>query len=337
MPSNKTRNSLMRQWELLKILPSRSTGKTARELVDELLEAGYAISKRQVERDLIDLQEIFGLECDDDQMPYKWRWSFDRPADLPAITLAEALSLVVVEETLKPLLPLSVQRTLHSKFLQAHSQLAALAKRSPTARWAGKVKTVSASLPLLPPLIDEEVLELIQNALLLDEQIQVTYQGITDKIIELRLHPLGIVTRESVVYLVATAKDYSDIRLYALHRFKKVERTFESLKVLKGFSLDRYIQDGAMQFGDGSEIKLVALISVDIHRMLTETPISLDQVIRVKEGRWHLTATTLDSWQLRWWILSHGDAIQVLKPSLMADEIKATLRKSLKQYELLEF
>jgi predicted DNA-binding transcriptional regulator YafY len=335
MPSNKTRNSLMRQWELLKILPSRADGKSAKELVHELLQVGYSISKRQIERDLIDLQEIFGLECDDDKMPYKWRWSFDRPADLPAITLAEALSLVVVEETLKPLLPLSVQRTLHAKFLQARSQLAALAKSSPTARWASKVRTASATLALSPPSIDEEVLEIIQNALLLDEQIQATYHGTSDKVIELRLHPLGIVTRGSIVYLVATAKDYSDIRLYALHRFIKVGRTFEKLKALKGFSLDRYIQDGALQFGEGVEVKLIALISADILRILTETPISLDQIIKPDGDRWRLTATTLDSWQLRWWILSHGPGIQVLKPIPMANEIIANLKKSLTQYENL--
>ena len=136
MSSNKTRNSLARQWELLKILPARSEGKSAAEIKNELSEAGYSISKRQVERDLLDLQEFFGLECNDDRMPYKWRWSFEKPLDFPAITLAEALSLVVVEETLKPLLPTSVQKALQPKFLQAHSQLVTMGKKSPTARWA---------------------------------------------------------------------------------------------------------------------------------------------------------------------------------------------------------
>ena len=55
MPSNKTRNSLARQWELLKLLPTRTEGKTAKQLAEGLIEAGYEISKRQVERDLLDL------------------------------------------------------------------------------------------------------------------------------------------------------------------------------------------------------------------------------------------------------------------------------------------
>ncbi|MBT8614127.1 WYL domain-containing protein [Polynucleobacter paneuropaeus] len=332
MPANKTRNSLARQWELLKLLPSRSEGKSAAELVKELNEAGYAISKRQVERDLLDLQEFFGLECNDDHMPYKWRWSFDRPSDLPAITLAEALSLVVVEETLKPLLPLSVQKTLYPKFLQAHSQLALMAKKSATARWAKKVKTVPAHLPLLPPLINEQILEEVQTALLFDEQITATYQGVSEKVLELRLHPLGLVTRGSVVYLVATANDYSDIRLYALHRFKKAIRNFEKLKPLKGFSLDRYVEEGALQFGEGAQLQLVALVSEDLSRLLIETPISKNQAVKAKGGEWILEATVLDTWQLRWWILSQGVRMRVLKPAALVKEIASTLRSAADQY-----
>jgi predicted DNA-binding transcriptional regulator YafY len=332
MSSNKTRNSLARQWELLKLLPTRTEGKTAKQLAEGLIEAGYEISKRQVERDLLDLQEFFGLECDDDQMPYKWRWSFDRPADLPAITLAEALSLAVVEDTLKPLLPLSVQRALQAKFSQARSQLAMMSKKSSTARWAGKVKTVPTTLPLLPPFISEEILEVIQNALLLDEQIEATYQGMSDKVIELRLHPLAMVTRGSVVYLVATAKEFADVRLYALHRFKAATRTFEKLKPLKGFSLDKYIADGALQFGEGGEIELTAILSDELARLLSETPISKDQLLKAKGDQWHLKATVLDSRQLRWWILSHGPGIQVIKPAPLAKEIEKTLKAAVAQY-----
>ena len=336
MPSNKTRNALARQWELLKLLPSSNVCKSAKELVQELQEAGYEISKRQVERDLLDLQEFFGLECDDDSMPYKWRWSFDRPSDFPAITLAEALSLVVVEETLKPLLPISVQRTLQPKFLQAHAQLTVMAKKSSTARWVNKVKTVPASLSLLPPVISDQILELIQTALLRDEQIQATYQGMSDKAVELRLHPLGLVTKGAVVYLVATAKDYSDIRTYAIHRFKKAERTFEKLKALNGFSLERYIQEGALQFGDVAKFELTGSINDDLARLLTETPLSVDQVIKAKDDQWHLKATVLDSWQLRWWILSQGNRIKVLKPLAFAKEIATTLRAAADQYAVVK-
>ena len=37
------------------------------------------------------------------------------------------------------------------------------------------------------------------------------------------LHPLGLIMRGAVIYLVASAWDYDEARLYALHRFNTVE------------------------------------------------------------------------------------------------------------------
>jgi predicted DNA-binding transcriptional regulator YafY len=67
-------------------------------------------------------------------------------------------------------------------------------------------------------------------------------------------------------------------------------------------------------------------------RLLSETPISKDQLLKAKGDQWHLKATVLDSWQLRWWILSHGPGIQVLKPSPLAKEIEKTLKAAVAQY-----
>ena len=70
MPSNKTRNTLTLQWELLRLLPNLGAGKTAKEILDALPEAGFAVSKRQVERDLLDLQEV----CGPSAMRHHSRW-----------------------------------------------------------------------------------------------------------------------------------------------------------------------------------------------------------------------------------------------------------------------
>ena len=55
MPHDKTRNTVARQWELLKILPTRGAGKTAKDLTGILNDLGFKVSKRQVERDLGEL------------------------------------------------------------------------------------------------------------------------------------------------------------------------------------------------------------------------------------------------------------------------------------------
>ncbi len=70
MPSGKIHHSLARQWELLRRLPPKEPGKTAKVLVEELKEAGFEVSKRTVERDLGDLLEAFDLNCNNAGVPY---------------------------------------------------------------------------------------------------------------------------------------------------------------------------------------------------------------------------------------------------------------------------
>lgn len=331
MPSNKTRNTLARQWELLKLLPTRGAGKTAKEISEALAEAGFAVSKRQVERDLLDLQEVFGLECNDASIPYGWRWG-SAPVELPGVTLAEALSLQIVEETLKPLLPGSVLRTVQPRFAQAKAKLAALAEQNPAASWVDKVMAVPPSLPMLPPVVDAETLEQVQSALLNNEQIHVVYLAFSYEPKTLRLHPLGLVVRGAVTYLVATAFEYADVRLYALHRVQSVTRAYELVKHPKGFKLSQYIDQGALQFGKGRVLKLVARIDEELAKCLGETPLSANQKIKSVDGGFELSASVVDSWQLHWWILSQGGAIEVLLPATLRDRVVSNLKDALSRY-----
>lgn len=333
MPSKKIRNTLARQWELLKILPTHGSGKSSRELTDALVDQGFIVSKRQVERDLSDLQEILGIECNDDSIPYRWRWSSSGLVDFPSVTLAEALSLQIVKETLHPLLPNSVQRALLPRFELAKSKLDALSIDNPIAKWRDKVKTVFPSMPMSPPEIDETILETVQTALLNDEQIDIIYGGYGDEPKPLCLHPLGLVIRGSVSYLVATAFDYKDVRLYALHRIQAASRNYVLSNKPKGFDLSKYVDAGALQFGTGSIIKLVAIISADLAKRLTETALSADQIIDSYSDNFKLTATVLDTWQLNWWILSQESNIEIVSPAQLRKGIIDQLSNALNQYK----
>lgn len=73
-PSAKAHSTVSRQWELLRQLPSKSPGITSSEIITRLQSAGYTISKRTIERDLIDLSLMFPLQCNDASAPYGWYW-----------------------------------------------------------------------------------------------------------------------------------------------------------------------------------------------------------------------------------------------------------------------
>lgn len=329
MPADSTRNTLLRQWELLKLLPSRGAGKSADELAKALNAGGFKVSKRQVERDLNALIESFPLECNDKSIPYGWRWAEGASADMPGMTLAEALSLRVVEDTLRPLLPASILKTVEPRFRQAAKKLAAMEDSNRTANWANKVRIVTPTLPLLPPQIPHETLECIQDALLADDQIEVEYLAMgKGQAKHLTLSPLGLIQRGPVSYLVATTFAYTDARLFAVHRISGAKRLYKGMDPKPDFNLDTFIQSGALQFGGGEAIRMEARLKGWLARILEETPLSEDQMLEHDDEGGRVVATLLNTPQLHWWILSQGSGIEVLAPAELRAIIAAKLAEA---------
>ena len=322
MPRNADLNALSRQWELLKILPNRAPGLTSRDILERLQALGYNVTKRTVERDLQDLSRPFPIQCNDKGKPFGWYWTPGANAELPGISLAEALSMRLVEDLLKPLLPGAMLNSLQGHFNQAKNKLKALQDENTAARWQDKVRHVPPALPMLPPEIDDNILDTVQQALLYDRQLEVMYQcAHNDTGKTLALHPLGLVQRGPVTYLVATAFAYQDIRLYALHRFSQAILTDVAAQRPDNFNLDDYIASGALQFGDGTQLQLTAKISKGLADYLAETRLADDQTLTPQTDGFILQATVNNSWQLRWWVLSNGAAIEILAPELLREQI----------------
>lgn len=334
MPANSKQSAMLRLWETLKLLPSHGAGKTTLELTGALNDAGFNITKRQVERDLNELSEVFQLDCDDRSPPYRWKWRSGASSELPGLTVAEAMSLRMAEDTVRSLLPASIFQALQPRFVQARNTLDLLVQANRKAQWINKVRTVSPAFPLIPPTIDPVVFETVQEALLADEQIDVEYRGMgSDESKQKRLHPLGMVNRGPVTYLVATTFDYPDVRLYAVHRMTSATRTWETIKRPAGFDLDAYIQAGGLHFGNGKTIRLTAWVSDGLARILEETPMSEDQVLKPDGDDLKLTATIMDSWQLTWWLMAQGDDIEVVSPISLRKKIAGLLADAAAQYE----
>ena len=336
MPKKSHQQAIGRLLEILKRLPTRGAGISAKELTDWLIDEGFEVSKRTVERDLSALAVHFQLVYNDKSIPYGWRWMSDAVTEFPALTVADAMSLHLVEDLLAPLLPAALLDSLRPRFYQARKKLDSLSKEHPNSRWLDKVRHVSPTLPLLPPQIAEGVMESVQEGLLADRQLEIEYQRPGDEVAQvLRLHPLGLVQRGPVTYLVATAFSYTDVRLYAVHRIGRVKVLEQPSQRPEGFSLDDYIAQGALQFGNGETIRLVARVSPWLADILTETPLTAEQRLEPDGQEFRLTATINDSWQLRWWVLSQGQGITVLEPEALKRDIVDELKRTQLNYKRL--
>ncbi|NTV51253.1 MAG: WYL domain-containing protein [Desulfobulbaceae bacterium] len=252
--------------------------------------------------------------------------------DLPGLSLPEALTMTLIEDYLKPLLPLPFREALRPRFQLAATKIEALSN-NPANSWPEKVRVVQPGINLIPPHIDQKVLETVQEGLFRDEQLIISYHAVgNENASQQPVHPLGLVQRGPVTYLIATAFNYDDIRIYAVHRIVSAEKTGEPCERPKDFSLDQYIKDGGMSFGDGEFIKLRASVSEYLARILQETPLSEDMVISEKNGKYLLSCTVANTGQLLWWMLSLGDGIEVLSPKKIRDSLIESIRKAAESY-----
>lgn len=328
MPSSATRGTVARQWELLGLLPSRGAGKTAAELRVALETRGYPVSKRQVERDLHELAQQFPLDRNDASIPFGWKWAHGAERSVSGMDVAEALSLAMAQDAVAPLLPSASFDLLRPRFAQAERKISELSATNSLAHWRSKVHQAPVQFSLVAPEVDATVTSVVHEALLAEEQLDVCYRQAGGGLRDLRLHPLGLIQRGPVAYLLATAWNYVDARLYALHRMTSASRTHEPSEKPQGFTLSTWLKESGVGFGDGDVIELRLRCEPELLGILRETPIAEGQHI---EGD-VVSARLASSWALEWWILSQGPSVEVLAPENLRRLIADSLRAALKNY-----
>lgn len=313
------------------MLPSRGMGKTAMELTYALNEAGFQVGRRQIERDLVELRDAFPIECNDDSAPYLWKWIDGAVGAVPGLTLGEALSLKLIEMSMDAILPPSITSVMKGRFGQATKKLNSIEGTNAN-RWAEKFRVVLPSLPRIPPMLDADLLERIQEAVLQGRKIQIEYESKSQQqLLCMHLNPLGIVCRGNNLYLVA-CEDAQFPRLFALHRFRHVEKLLAECNEPDDFSLAQYIESGGMHFGSTNIIRLEAEIEAWLAGDLLESPLGADQYIDCVDDQYRLSVSVADTWQLEWWILSCWAAIKVTGPDELRARVARKLDAAAKQY-----
>ncbi|MGA7177980.1 MAG: WYL domain-containing protein [Thiobacillaceae bacterium] len=318
-------DALSRQWHVLRMIPRYPKKITIQSILKGLNDNGIAVGGRTVYRDLAALSQAFPLMVDERAKPYGWSWQADAVAlEVPSLSLSEALAFKLVEQFLEGLMPHATLVQLAPYFRMAERRLAAPAKDSPVHAWPDKVRVVSANQTLKPPWIDPQVQEAVSDALLFEQQMQLLYQRRADPTLnEYRVHPLALVQRGPVTYLVATLFDYPGPRLLVLHRMHAVTVLKERSMRPADFNIDRYIASGALGFGDGELIHLEVIFHKDAADHLHKAPLSDDQeIVHIDETRVRVTATLAKTPQLEWWLMAFGDKVEVVKPQALRQQMQ---------------
>lgn len=345
MPKQPKESTLMRQHELLRMLTiSRSSSKDvgawdkASELAQKLAELGYSVSLRTVQRDLMALSEIYTLEVNDkNPRDYGWRWKKGARINIHEMGTPEALALNMAKLHLAPLLPKTTFEVLEPLFEVAEIRLTEQYKlnNKKSKNWINKIRMVQPAQSFIAPSVNADLQEKIYQSLMNDKRIYVSYQSIDSaEFKQYELNPLGLIVRGTVYYLVATAKEYTQVTLYALHRFLMVEILEKDTSIPAGFNLDEAIERGLSDFFDKPKaIRLKIRCDDYLAKFLRETPLSSDQVIQKNtDGKNIVTASVNETWQLALWLRSQGARLEVCEPIKLRQSMKDELAKALSLY-----
>ena len=328
---------LLRQWQMLRLVPRAPRKASTAMLEERLADRGYDINRRSIQRDLVKLSAHFPLMCDLRSKPYGWSWSKDgAPFDVPGLDMHSALAFHLAGEYMDQLLPATTSSYLAPHVAHARSVLAALPGGA-LASWPDKIAVVPSVQPRLPPAIDPEILEAVHTALLQERELGVTYRrrGET-KSKRYRVHPLGLVYRDAVAYLVGCLWKYDDVVQLAVHRMVLAEVKDTARRLPPGFSLDAYVASGAFGFlVDDGGLELKVRIEPNVAVTVVETPLSSDQVLSTHASGWTVVeATVADTVQLRTWLLGLSHHAEVLAPKSLRDEIIDATHKQARLYGL---
>lgn len=294
---------------LLQRIP-RNRKITSQELQTQLSAAGFVRELRTNQRHLETLTEHFDIECDSRSKPYGYRWKERAQGiSLPGMTEQESLLLALAEQHLHSLLPASLMKSMAEFFTQARGNMASHGRAIKGREWLTKVRVVSQTQPLLPAKILSGVFEEVSNALYGNHWLELGYANAGGKRTVAEVMPLGLAQQGPRLYLVCRFAGYDNERSLALHRINAAKMTNRTFQRPKDFDLEQYDGDGRFGFGEGKRVCLTFLIDKELGIYFEECPISKDQKTVVVKDKLKISATVVDTVQLKRWLLGFGDQI----------------------------
>lgn len=335
MPDN--RDTLFRQWAMLRHIPRYPRTVSTREVVDYLAQEDFRVTNRTVERDLDKLSAVFGYSSEEHGRSNHWFWPSNFGGiDIPGLEPSTALAFNLAELHLNDLLPPSTLDLLAPYFERARDVLDATPDRS-LDNWRDKIKVIGTGPQLAAPVIDSDIQRVMYDALLHERRVNIRYERRADSTVkEYEFSPLGLVSRQGVLYLVGPLWDYGNVVQLALHRVRTTEALETAVHRPTGFDIDAYVKhEKGFSYPVSTEsINLVLSMDAEPAHHLIERPLSADQTCLSRDnGTIRISATVIESEALLWWILGFGDAMEVLEPAPLRARIKDNLVNAARRYQ----
>lgn len=320
-----TADVLLRAIDMLQQIPKEPNNISTSDLLSRLQGLGYNITARTLQRDLNNISAKQPLACVVKGKTNCWYWPKDgRVLDLPCMDAATALAFELMHQHVNYLLPPQVTEQV-TPYYQRGQEVLRLQTGKPHARWSDKIRVIGGGTSFLKPAwIEPAIHDNATKALFTGHIIQARYKARSrSQTKDYRLAPRGLVSMSGVLYLVCSDLGAADIlKQFALHRFQAIEVTDERATHLDDDAFSRYVDDehGMAFLNQPKPIRLRLLVQESTAEHLKERPLSDDQVVKQGAEGWvNLSASVMDTTELRWWLLAMGKYIQVQSPKPVRD------------------
>ena len=320
---------LVRQWTLLRLLCSRPSGVTVRELMAEL-----GVSEKTVRRDLEMFRKL-GFPCQEQVGDYgRKAWRVQPAAETPGLsfTFDEAIALYLGRRLMEPLAGTVFWDAAQRAFRKVRAVLSAQALKY-LDKFAGVFhqSLVGASdYSRKGELVDQLVMAMEDRRI-----THITYQSLqATEPVTYDVYPYGLVHHRGSLYLVGWAPRRGRIQHWKIDRIEDVEVTSLQFQRPEGFELRKHLAKSFGVFQGEGEVHVKVRFSATVARYVQEGRWhSSQKLTRQKDGSLLAEFDLSTTEEIKHWLLSFGQHAEVLAPPELRQEITDEVRALLALYQ----
>lgn len=352
-------NREMRRKLLRDLLKQAGTAQSTEDLHSEMQKAFGDYSIRTTRRDLKALSEGPQLVKPADGPNHKsLYWILGRGGMDLALTPPESMTLTAI-----------FQHADRFGFRVKSEELTNLREYAESEVWArsarnliaeGRIISGTRFMVLEPGDYNPDHLTTIQKAMLSNESLEVAYRPRDAAGVDTCLYllkPLALSYQDSNIYLSALVAEekwpegfeppadaprgkYSSngcgrTCVLMLHRMVDVRSHWQQIPEPAGYDVSAMeVQKDLMTIHGDEVIDLELCLSDNLHNRLSENPLTVGQVMVLKENVWNLKCQVHDSQGLRLFLLSNASDIQVLAPAYLREHVRGVLSDAFEKYSV---
>lgn len=315
----------------------------------------FANERKNLENDLIGLNQIFNDIFYSEALVRVPAWGQNISGQTARFYIEPSFSIDIINEQTvffwemldkytANYLPISFKQSITDKLTQLHRQDKNNFHQSPLGQWQDHLITLPSVVQA--PILDNEVIVSIHQALLQNCQLQISYQNKwDDSAVQRVVYPKGLIFIDNMIYLTGfnPADDHiDDDVLLKTHRNFAVNRITEANVINEpipdwvgrnAFTLQNLHKLGKLELNDGTQIHLVLKVQKYACQHLYERPLSEDQTINIIDDTWNeVHATVANTYRLQDWLVSMSQLAVVIEPPELKTVILERLKSGMQLY-----